>query len=199
MSRLTRIALAVVSATTISAGAVLAWRWAYMRRGPTADEFRVCEAFLHGLSADSKMAVAIERTTSALSVGEVPSWIPTALRPDGRTPPSQFVNFCGTPCGYDFLWKNQREWILQPSPKLKFPFRILRVSEPPQRVSSSTGVVIRTTRPGFDLWHRHAVLQYSFDCSVRDENAALCVDFGSAYLLRIEGAWKLARHEDVTF
>ena len=201
MTRLTAIAVAVVIVAVVAVGAAVGYRWSCSRSGPTHDEFRVYSTVLDRLAADRNLPrklVAIERTTSKLEEHQVEKWVPAELRPEKGQPPSNFVKFCGTLCGYDYVWKNQQEWRLEPSADVSFPFGVLRVSEPLQRTSSS-GIVVRATRPGFDFWHHRAVLTYTFDCSVSGDASVICVDFGTAYLEETNGVWGVVRHDDFTF
>ena len=198
MPRLRGIAVAVIVLAVVALGAAVGYRWNCSRSGPTPDEFRVYSTVLDHLAADRNLPrklVAIERTTSKLEEHQIENWVPTELRPDKGKPPSNFVKFCGTLCGYDFVWKNQQEWRLEPSADVRFPFVVLRVSEALQRTSSS-GIVVRTTRPGFDLWHRRAVLTYSFACPLSGDDSFECVDLERAYLEKTTEGWRVVRHED---
>ena len=200
MLRRRRIALTIVVTCATAVAAALAYRWACADGGPTADEFRVYAAFLTRLSEDWKLRpeeIALARTTSKLATPLVGSWVPAELRPypiDKIAPPMKFVSFCGNRCGRDFMRKNLREYQLKSSADVQFPFDVVDASGPSRTTARKE--VVRVSRPGFDLWHHHAVLTYCFDHGVRvhPSHGMLCVEAGSAFFEKVNGRWKVARY-----
>jgi len=189
-----RIALAVVVTCTTVAVA-LAYRWLDADRGPTAEEFRVYAAFLTRLSADRNSQpgeMAIARTTFAVATPHIENWVPVELRlsPADTAPPLEFVDFCGSRCGHDFIRKNLRVWPVRP--EAQFPFDIMDASA----LYRTTGKhrVVSMSRPGFDLMHHRAVLMYSVNCG-GGIAGRLCAEAGEAFLEKVNGAWKVARYE----
>lgn len=190
-----RLWLVAISIALAISGCI-AYRIAGCSRGPTSDEFAVYAAFFFQLSADGIDHVALAERTSKLVVPTGESWTPVELRPDPpekAAPPAHFVEFCGSICAHDFMKQNLRSWQLKPTSDIQFPFPII-----PAHPESFEGKrIIAVTRTGFDLWHRHAVFSYSFDCSAAArpwQDAVLCIQMGEVLMEKANGKWRVARY-----
>jgi hypothetical protein len=208
------VASAVISVVAIALAA--AYFRADFQRGPTSDEFAVYEIFLDRLSRDwsarpghlSPDRFALADTTLKLVQPGYESWLPAELRPyppEKADPPASVVAFCGRLCGYDFKKKNLRSWNLRSFSNGRFRFEILPTSAPDtisarriRILTTARGMrVVSVTRPGFDLWHNLAVLDYGFDCG-RDGNltheASMCLQSGQVRLEQVNGTWRVVSY-----
>ncbi len=163
---------------------------------PTSDELAVYEVVLASLSQDWGFRLALADTTSQLVTPAGESWVPAELQPDPvsrAAAPEQFVEFCGDLCGHDFMRKNLRKWQLMPSSNEKFPFPVVSSNS---TVLSHPIRAVSVTRCGFDVWHRRAVVSYSFDASTDGslhEPAAMCAASGDIFLKRVNRGWQVIR------
>jgi hypothetical protein len=193
--------LAIVGSLAISVSLIvvcgIGHRVTFLDRGPTPDEFATYATFLSRLSADGTGDVAIAQTTAKLVANKAESWIPPQLQPyppDKQAPALEFIEFCGSVCGHDFMHKNLRSWQLKPSSETQFPFTVI-----PANLESSLSAkrIVKVSRTGFDLWHRRAAFSYSFDCSTGGtpgQPAILCVQIGDVLLKKANGKWQVVRY-----
>ena len=100
---------------------------------------------------------------------------------------------------HDFIRKNLRSWQLKPEPKEQFAFEILPVSI--TTTSTERGVrIVAVSRPGFDLWHQRAVLDYDFDCGKDgslDEVALMCGQSGQVLLEKVNNVWRVRSYSGI--
>jgi len=201
MSFSRRTPLFVATIVLIGVGSVLVWRTVYSVSGPTTEDYRVYAAFVKRLAADNGWAtndVLLASPTSTLSEPRFEDWVPPGLQPGPPSKwiaPDYFVAFCGNTCGRDFMKKNLVAWQVEPGPASEFRVEIIPAlgKAPNQRV-------VIVTRAGFDLWHRRAVLKYSVDCDHGTGDVPIvCVEFGQAFLQKINGTWKVQKVSAVTF
>jgi hypothetical protein len=172
--------------TLVLAGIVAAlcgYWWKFKDREPTPDEYAVYEAFRVRLSADigwDSGSVRLAGKTTKLEQMRTDSLIPVALHPyppEKMAPPKEYVAFCGYLCGREFMKRNLTSWDLGVTGD-KLPSGKLAVS-----------------RVGFDLLHRKAVMQYSFNCIGSTRRIpVLCSQSGSVYLSKTDRQWRVDRY-----
>ncbi|MCU1308058.1 MAG: hypothetical protein JWN45_2753 [Acidobacteriaceae bacterium] len=205
-----KIGIASVAISALAVAVAIAYFRADFQGGPTSDEFAVYEAFLARLSQDwasrtghlSPDHFALADTSAKLIEHGYENWIPAELRPyppEQAEPPERIVAFCGGLCGHDFMRKNLRSWHLKSGSKVQFPFEVLSVST--DITTTARGVrIVSVTRPGFDLRHHRAVLDYSFDCGrdgTLDQDAVMCVQSGQVLLEKVNGAWRVNKYSGI--
>jgi hypothetical protein len=168
--------------------------------GPSSEEFQVYGAFLTRFATDRGLRpneLALERETLQLTDPQFESWVPIGLRHGRMFPPPEFVSFCGTLCGRDFVKKNLAMWQLKPSVQGELGVFIVEASESTQTAPPKS--VVDVTRVGFDLRGNRAVLMYSFDCNDYSPNRpVLCVQIGNAYLQKRKGTWNVDHYSGLT-
>jgi hypothetical protein len=163
-----------------------------------ADEFAVYAAFLARLSHDSRLTTFALADISSKLAAPTPgeTWIPRELLPyppEKAAPPEQFVNFCGSRCGYEFMSRNLHVWRLNPDSNMHFPFDVLPQSSE-VTIRKQGKRIVSVTRPGFDFWHNRAVLTYSFFCGSDGTNAqmaVICTQSGDVLLEKVNGKWQV--------
>jgi len=194
-----KITVAALAISVVATAIAATYIWAYPRRGPTSDEFAVFAAFLSRLSTDGVERPALAETSSQLVAPPGEAWAPAELRPH---PPEKaeasenFIRFCGSLCGRDFIKKNLRAWRLKPSSGVQFPFDIVPASAEPSPAEGGKRIV-DVTRPGFDLLHHRAVFSYSYDCitgGTPEEDAVICVQYGDVLLEKVNGRWQISSY-----
>ena len=177
---------------------------------PTPDEFAVYGAFLSQLSADWPRhqphslpdRFALANKSSELAEPYHDEHIPTELQPypPGKAEPSdRVIAFCGWICGHDFIRKNLRSWQLTPESKEQFAFEILPTSI--TATPTQLGVrIVTVSRPGFDLRHQRAVLDFGFNCGhdgSLDQKALMCAESGQALLEKVNNVWRVRSYSGI--
>lgn len=177
---------------------------------PAEEEFSVYDAVLHRLSNDWTSSpvhsppdrFALAKRTSKLTELPYDEHIPAELRPYSREKagaPTWLTDFCGYLCGLNFVRKNMRSSELKPAANETLPFELV-ASSTELKATNSAVRIVRVSRPGFDLWHRRAVLLYSFNCGHDGSSAQialLCGQSGYVLLQKEHGAWQVRDYSGV--
>jgi len=205
-----KIALAAVAVSFVAIPIVTAWLRVQFPSEPTSDEFAVYGAFLTRLSTDWPRHVvhsapdrfALANRSSELSDNSYREHISAELQPyppEKAEPPERVIGFCGWICGHDFMRKNLRSWQLKPEPKEQFAFEILPISI--TTTPTQLGVrIVTVSRPGFDLRHQRAVLDFGFNCGhdgSLDQEGLMCGESGQALLEKVNNVWRVRSYSGI--
>jgi hypothetical protein len=158
-------------------------------RGPVPEEYAVWSALVDDLLASrgsppAGARVLIEQTTE--SVDRKTAIVPLQLLSLGTEREIR-----------DFLTKNRQPWLLQEGFNLQRKYTLVDRSAvrqfllcqyrtcPNTLIGANASAAISVSRVGFDMWHHHAVLEFSYLCGQR------CGRSGYATLRKQDGRWML--------
>jgi len=203
--RRSRHVIFVTAVLTVAVIAAATAYRAYLKDHARSDEFAVYESFLARLSHEfPPSSFALADTSSKLDAPTGDTWLPVGLRPyppEKAAPPDQFVDFCGSWCGHEFMRRNLQTWPLNPDSKLHFPFDVLPASSEVKTRERGKRIV-SVTRPGFDFRHHRAVLTYTFDCGsdgTADQIAVMCMQTGGVLLEKEKGTWRVNTYDGLFY